>query len=82
MSSTKTPNTAYFDTVNFASIINENVVVEMQCAYADTQCPATGVTAAYNALNCKKSITFHQVRTHTQNLKELDYIIEWTREDK
>ncbi len=82
VSSTTTPNAAYFDTVNFASIIDSSITVNMEGAFADTSCPATGVTAAYNALNCPKSITYHQVRTHTQDLKQLDYIIEWTRSDK
>ncbi len=76
------PNAAYFDTVNFAALVDSSIKVTMEAAYADTQCPATGVTAAYNALNCPKSITFHQVRTHTQDLKQLDYIIEWTKSDK
>ncbi len=63
----------YFDTASFAARIK--CTVSISAGLGDTLCPPAGVAAMYNALNCPKSITFGQNRTHSYNPPVGDKIV-------
>ncbi|MBQ8208505.1 MAG: acetylxylan esterase [Clostridia bacterium] len=53
----------YFDSASFAARITCNVSIN--AGLGDPLCPPAGVAAMYNALNCPKSLTFGQNKTHS-----------------
>lgn len=68
------PGMGYYTAANFAKLINSNATVEItRAALGDELCPPAGVAAFYNALECRKSITWLQGSTHgyvPQTMKE------------
>lgn len=52
----------YFDTVNFAMMVN--CKIEIYAGLGDYTCPPSGIMSMYNALSCEKTMTFVQGRTH------------------
>lgn len=55
----------YFDTVNFGKRVARNAVaVISRAGLGDYTCPPEGVACLYNALPCRKSITWIQASTH------------------
>ena len=68
------PGMGYYTAANFAKLINLDATVEItRAALGDELCPPSGVAAFYNALECRKSITWLQGSTHgyvPQTMKE------------
>lgn len=55
----------YYDCCSFATLVDKDVNVTISAGLGDRTCPATGIVAVYNSLDCNKSITVCQNMDHS-----------------
>ncbi|MBR2353332.1 MAG: acetylxylan esterase [Clostridia bacterium] len=55
----------YYDCCSLATLIDSDVSVSISAGLGDITCPASGIIAVYNTLNCKKSLSVSQNLGHS-----------------
>ena len=55
----------YYDCCSFATLVDKDVNVSISAGLGDRTCPATGIVAVYNSLDCEKGITVYQNMDHS-----------------